>query len=719
MPFSNEENGSCSPLEEAEGCPVRGFTTLTANTDSSPLTDHPRPQGSPSSISSGYESEMGDPHGGLDLSTPDSPPFSPLSADLLTTSMSSGVSSYSSPGPELAALTKSTLDSQNDYNFTKCPIGFCTLLDKIQCDTPCSKMAKSPVLDVGSPEDPSLDCDPGLSSPTLPFSTGISSPQISLADHSYMATRGPSASCSSTSRPSPSPVSPPSSAILATQDFDPSGLSLSPSLDLDWLDMSKIGSPNVLLSSMGLDSDTSLLADPVFPSRSSAAIPLSTRTTLAPSSSYAPTISYACTRSVANDHDYSAKPKDEPVSRKKACSPPPMLPFLDNFSDALGDLDVTSDSFLRSAQPVFMQPQPVAKSAKRRYRGNSNGRSSDSLLGALLGSSRLGAVATEARSSVAGLSSRFQQSFSPPKVATGLAIGGFATDMLSSSSDLLDAANLSSNFPTDKFADNLPEQRVRNQWLSYLAGESKVPPKPLPRRRSSATATATATSPISPPHSARTSGMSYSQHHAYKKQASSSAARSSKPATTSHPPTKGSSLLEKFLLTEKPLNPMQGSDKVFPDERVTQSMSQLRLGTEEDGTLLKQLLTGEIGNDKVEQYEQTVIEDRRLSADNDDLEFPMDTDTLTQEAKDLGLELFDHDLNEDVESFLGNFTADVAVGVLHYMDGLDQDCSTSNLLTMDLLQSCLGLAHWGQDKMAAIWQTTFSNSFFFNENRFN
>ena len=72
-------------------------------------------------------------------------------------------------------------------------------------------------------------------------------------------------------------------------------------------------------------------------------------------------------------------------------------------------------------------------------------------------------------------------------------------------------------------------------------------------------------------------------------------------------PNRGSSLLEKFLLTKQPLNPNAGSDKVFKD--TTEKISQLNLTDprrNQDGNLLKQLLTGEIDDKRMHQYEQRV-----------------------------------------------------------------------------------------------------------------
>ena len=73
-------------------------------------------------------------------------------------------------------------------------------------------------------------------------------------------------------------------------------------------------------------------------------------------------------------------------------------------------------------------------------------------------------------------------------------------------------------------------------------------------------------------------------------------------------PPGGSRLLEKFLLTKQPLNPNEGSDRVFSSDRVAERISQLNLagdphraGAGADGNLLKQLLTGEMDD---RQYEE-------------------------------------------------------------------------------------------------------------------
>ena len=68
-------------------------------------------------------------------------------------------------------------------------------------------------------------------------------------------------------------------------------------------------------------------------------------------------------------------------------------------------------------------------------------------------------------------------------------------------------------------------------------------------------------------------------------------------------------MLEKFLLTKQPLNPNAGSDKVFKD--TTEKISQLNLTDprrNQDGNLLKQLLTGEIDDKHMHQYEQRVTQ---------------------------------------------------------------------------------------------------------------
>ena len=143
----------------------------------------------------------------------------------------------------------------------------------------------------------------------------------------------------------------------------------------------------------------------------------------------------------------------------------------------------------------------------------------------------------------------------------------------------------------------------------------------------------------------------------------------------------GSRLLEKFLLTKQPLNPNAGSDKAFTDTKVTEKISRLHLtdpnkrasgtqGAQQDGNLLKQLLTGEI-DDK--QYEQRVIEVQRAGETDgsspgrdgsgpgsSSTDFPMDMGFTPSDSHLGGMDLFSGGAAADMDTLL---STDVDVSI--------------------------------------------------------
>ena len=80
-----------------------------------------------------------------------------------------------------------------------------------------------------------------------------------------------------------------------------------------------------------------------------------------------------------------------------------------------------------------------------------------------------------------------------------------------------------------------------------------------------------------------------------------------------------SSMLERFLTTNTPINPNKGSDDAFPDDNFNEKISKLNITDSHhrasaDCNLLKQLLTGEIDGQRVQHMEQHLI-DRRIQDD--------------------------------------------------------------------------------------------------------
>ena len=143
------------------------------------------------------------------------------------------------------------------------------------------------------------------------------------------------------------------------------------------------------------------------------------------------------------------------------------------------------------------------------------------------------------------------------------------------------------------------------------------------------------------------------------------------------PPGGGSRLLEKFLLTKQPLNPNAGSDKAFADTKVTEKISRLHLtdpnkrapgAQQQDGNLLKQLLTGEI-DDK--QYEQRVVGARRpgetdgsspgrdgSGPGSSSTDFPIDMGFTPSDSHLGGMDLFSRGAAADMDTL---FSTDVDV----------------------------------------------------------
>ena len=133
----------------------------------------------------------------------------------------------------------------------------------------------------------------------------------------------------------------------------------------------------------------------------------------------------------------------------------------------------------------------------------------------------------------------------------------------------------------------------------------------------------------------------------------------------------GSSLLEQFLLSKEPLNPNKGSDGLFNKSQVTEGISQLNLGQQTDANLLKQLLTGEIDDKCVHQYEQSIIKTRRVTVSESlsPLTPPlMDDMDLDSGSMATDLDLFDAGTPGDMGNLLGPISPDVDVSksFLHF-----------------------------------------------------
>ena len=76
------------------------------------------------------------------------------------------------------------------------------------------------------------------------------------------------------------------------------------------------------------------------------------------------------------------------------------------------------------------------------------------------------------------------------------------------------------------------------------------------------------------------------------------------------------SMLERFLTTKTPLNPNKGSDDAFPDKHFSKlNIQDTHHRAAADGNLLKQLLTGEIDDQRMKNMEQNLIETRRNHED--------------------------------------------------------------------------------------------------------
>lgn len=357
-------------------------------------------------------------------------------------------------------------------------------------------------------------------------------------------------------------------------------------------------------------------------------------------------------RAAVSDHDYTMQPMDTQGM-------PDVDVDFDMFDSSLLDENIANNTFLNGSRTGVQQNQP------------------DSTLLQLLGSASVGGSNPAARPS--------------PYQSATMTVSAFPKHLMPTIGPAGNNSRSQQEFAV-KFAQNMAEQRIRQEMLSYLSEETDTPPpnRPMSYRDHSYTASNTATTTSasrqakkSVPYS--TQG-SYSRSHGSRSRRTSSASssrHSSPPSTPTSTENKASTLLEQMLLTKEPLNPNKGSDEVFNACKagVTQGLSQLNIEEEQaDGNLLKQLLTGEINDKHVHQYERSIIENRKRDdgdsghpSDDDDGDYAMldlSCDRILREPiphqRDLGLELFDPETAGDMANLLGPISSDMEVRLMSY-----------------------------------------------------
>ena len=369
-----------------------------------------------------------------------------------------------------------------------------------------------------------------------------------------------------------------------------------------------------------------------------------------------------------SDHDYS-----KPGNKTQSNSHETMVSGFSDFSDNFWDTDVIDPNL----NAVVMQGNnhlfggATAKVNVPATTAQSSSSQHDSILVHLLGEQKANAGLKSIRSnSVLPVSSPSQQLANKGHSlgSSSISIGAFPSGMLGAVS-----AESRDDFAM-KFAENMAEQQLRQQLLSQLAGEtdlSQVSAKSIQGgvRGLQGGVMAASTSYSSSSQRGRTSSRSSSATVSsptkstpttnQQRERGSSTSSKNKPDSQQRQST---SILEKFLTSDKPLKPNRGSDDVFPEIETQISQMHIAGQNQQDEGLLQQLLTGKIDGKRVQQYEQNVIETRKRddcdSGNHSESELAMDLD----DDQPVFSSLFDPSTAGDMNNLLDTMTPDIQVG---------------------------------------------------------
>ena len=365
------------------------------------------------------------------------------------------------------------------------------------------------------------------------------------------------------------------------------------------------------------------------------------------------------TRTAVFDHDYSVQPMDTQVTVSDVND-------LNNLLDSsLLDENLANNTFLNGTKTVTQNSNQ--ESALLQLLGSSNGASTHR----------------------------------PASITGKMTVSAFPKHLTSTIGPATNSSRSQQDFAV-KFAENMVEQRMRQDMLNYLSEETDVLPCKTTlsyNRDHSYTAPSSSMSmqnaynrqvKKSVPYSNASQSSNHRVNHSNgRHRRSANSSRSNSPPTSpTKSENKASTLLEAMLLTKEPLNPNKGSDEVFQTHkhRVTQGISRLNIEEEQgDGNLLKQLLTGEINDKQVHQYEQSIIDNRKRDEgdsghpSDEEGDYPMLDLTFDNVVPDsrpqrtLNLELFDAETAGDMANLLGPISPDMEVSTF---------CNSSNLVML-------------------------------------